>query len=204
MAPHGRSDVDARKCDAEPFADDLRVAAGTRRCAEARHCHRVHIGARTAEQLHCPHADKQRKRRIQPARDADDRCFRPGMIDALFQPMGLHLQNAGAALVAARPFWGYGRQCRNRPRQLCFGERHGKRDCQKRLRIPGRESGQSAALKRQALHIELADRHRLFKPACLRKHRAVFRDHAVSRKHKIGRRFTLARIRIQISAHKPS
>lgn len=29
-------------------------------------------------------------------------------------------------------------------------------------------------------------------------------DHAVSRKHKIGRRFTLARIRIQISAHKPS
>lgn len=99
MLEAGRLDVNDLHRGAECLDQAYRVVVRAAGRAEARHCDRQHITGRTPEQLHSPHGNQQRKRRVEAAGDADHSLLGADVADALHQTGGLDRENLLAAFV---------------------------------------------------------------------------------------------------------
>ena len=121
MAAHSVGDIDLFKGDLQLIAQDLCIAAGALRGAQAGHGHSQHIPGGAAQLLHGTHGHQQSKTAVQAAGNADDRRFGVGMIQPLGKAVHLHFQNQLTALGAALGVAGH-KGCRVDPagqRGLC-------------------------------------------------------------------------------------
>ena len=201
MNLHGMADVDGLYRHAERLGQGHGVAFRPHRRAEARHRHGDDITALPIQHVHRARTNKQRKRRIQTARNADDRGFRAGMREPAAQSRGL---NPDDALRALFKFLLIGRNKRTLGKFWRRNVMHLrlKRNSQVIRRISGfgNIGFRFESFVRKAEHIEHGGLHTLVERRALREKSAVLRNHAVTGENHVRRRFRAARVGIHICA----
>ena len=188
---------------AQPFAEDLGVAAGAVGGAEARHGNGDGIGAGTAQQIHGPDRDQQRQGGIQAAGNAQNGGAAADMGQPPAQALRLHGENGLAAFAA---FGGIGRDEGVRIDKAGEGglrDRQGEGDHGIAGRIGGGPGVGAAALGRQTADIQLGNGHIIGEQSGLRQQFAVFGDQIVAGKDHIGSGFAAAGIGVEVAGHQP-
>ena len=199
MAVHGVGDIDLLKGDLQLIAQDLCIAAGALRGAEAGHGHSQHIPGGAAQLLHGTHGHQQRKTAVQAAGNADNGGLCVGVFQPLCKAVGLHFQNKLTAFGTALGIAGH------KGRGIDPAGQHGLRRLQIELHgliaLTGRlKAGVAGTLGFHALAVDLGLGTAAVKGDVLRENGAVLGNEVMSGKHHVLRALTVPGGSIKVAA----
>ena len=203
MQPHRLLNIDLRQRSAQRARQPAGVLIGPVRGAEAGHGYAPNVFPGNAQQIEGAGRHKKGKRGIQATGNPDHRAAAFRMLQPLFQAVGLNGKDFLAAAVLHSLIRRDEGLCGEKSLQgkLLFFHMH--RDDQIALLFRRGEGVHPASFMAQPVDVQIRINGLVFKPFCLRKQHAVFRDQVMPAEDQILGGFPVSRAGIYISCHKP-
>ena len=199
---HGLGDGDRAQLHAVGLGELFGVAARAGGGAKAGHRHREDAATGKIQVVKGVGHDDEGEGGVQPAGQAHHRAPDARVLQARDQPAGLQGEDLLAALGQVRLALRHKGRGRDLPqeRELAQGQGEGR----PRQGRAGRKGVRPAAVRGEALHVHVADRHLVPEALRLGQDRAVLRDEVMAGKDHVLRGLPAARVRIGVGAQEPA